>query len=281
MSPREPGPLRRHEAFEELAVGYALHALEPEDEFSFTQHLAGCRACRDAVDSYTATLGEVARAVPAEEPPPSLLAAIRAGIGAPVGEPGDATGAGSGAGSGGTGTAGSAPADVIDLHRRRSSVQVRRSWLLSAAAAAVALLIGLGGYSVVLRNDRNAAAQRSDRLAAAVRTLERPGAQTVRLTGFDGRVRVVAVAAGGTMSLVVDGLAPNGPQSIYVLWGQTHSGAVRALSAFDVHQPGVDVVTGVTLSTPMADVTTLMVTHEKGRTPPPQAREPVLAAGSV
>ena len=34
-----------HEVFDELAVGWALHALEPEDEAVFAQHLPGCERC--------------------------------------------------------------------------------------------------------------------------------------------------------------------------------------------------------------------------------------------
>lgn len=266
MSRRPTDPARDHRVFDELAVGYAVHALEPEDELSFTAHLARCQHCAQMVDSYRQALGTVASSVPPVEPPPTVLQGIRARLG-DTGPAAPATGA---------------PTARVELPApRRPLVQVRRTWLLATAAGVVVVLVALAGYSVVLRGDRNAATQRGDRLAAAVRTLERPGAQTVRLAGFDGQVRVVAVASGNTMSLVVDGLPPNDDQTTYVLWGQTRAGAVRALSAFDVRRSEVDVVGAMPLATPMADLTALMVTREKGRTAPPQAREPVLAAGNV
>ena len=43
MTADRPG----HPAFDELAVGWALHALEPEDESLFVAHLPGCDALRD------------------------------------------------------------------------------------------------------------------------------------------------------------------------------------------------------------------------------------------
>lgn len=257
-----------HRTYEELAVGYAVHALEPEDELVFLDHLSSCARCRKAVDEHSRTLGDVALAVPPVEPPPALLAGLRARIAQEPRSPRPASGP--------------PPAPVTDLASRRlPSVQVRRSWLLTAAAGVVAVVVALTGYSAVLRNDRDAANQRGDRLAAAVQTLERPGARTVRLAGFDGQVRAVAVATGGSMSLVVDGLQPNDEQSVYVLWGQDRTGKVLALSAFDVRRGDVDVVSGLPLQVPVTELTALMVTHEKGRVPPPQAQEPVLAAGTV
>src|SRR3712207_7218554 len=38
-----------HREFDELAVGWALHALEPEDETVFSAHLATCARCADTV----------------------------------------------------------------------------------------------------------------------------------------------------------------------------------------------------------------------------------------
>ena len=47
---------RSHERFEELAVGHALAALEPEDEQTFLLHLRGCAACERAVAANSETL---------------------------------------------------------------------------------------------------------------------------------------------------------------------------------------------------------------------------------
>ena len=66
------GPTRdehrdEHEAFDELAVGWALHALEPEDEAAFTAHLAGCRQCAQTVAETAEVMAALATDLPAAE----------------------------------------------------------------------------------------------------------------------------------------------------------------------------------------------------------------------
>ncbi|WP_309505838.1 zf-HC2 domain-containing protein [Streptomyces pyxinae] len=62
-----------------LAAGaYTLHALPPDEEAAFENHLAGCTACRREVDAFTeltAGLGGLCRVVP----PPELRARTLAG----------------------------------------------------------------------------------------------------------------------------------------------------------------------------------------------------------
>lgn len=41
-----------HDEWDELAAGYALHALEPDEELLFTTHLAGCATCRALLDEH-------------------------------------------------------------------------------------------------------------------------------------------------------------------------------------------------------------------------------------
>jgi anti-sigma-K factor RskA len=265
MTPRSRSPRPDHVRFEELAVGFALHALEPEDELVFIEHLQSCQQCRAALDEHATSLAALGDAVPQVEPPPSLLESIRAAVQAEPHQRGPLP----------------VVAAPVPARRRVPEVRIRRSWLLSAAAGVAALVLALGTWSAVLRHDRDSATARGDRLVEAVQALERPGTHTVRLTGFDGQVRAFVVAQGSAMSLVVDGLQPNGRDSVYVLWGQQRSGAVLAVSTFDVPQPGMDVLDGLRLGVPLDDLTTLMVTHEKGRTPPPQTQQPVLAAGQV
>jgi Anti-sigma-K factor rskA len=271
MSAATPGPRRTsgHEVYEELAVGHALHALEPEDDLRFSAHLAGCDLCRDRLAENDRLLGAMAAALPQEEPPPSVLQGIRAqvrGSAAPAPQPAVDRPA-------------TPPAD--ELAARRREVVVRRSWLLSAAAGVMAVVLGLGIWTAVLQSQRDAESGRADRLAAAVEQLERPDARTVPLASSNGAVQLVVVAQGDSAAFVVDGLEPNPTGTAYVLWGQDLAGDVKPLTAFDVAEGGLAVLQGQQLQVPVSQLTTLMVTHEKRRGLPSQTVEPVVLVGKV
>lgn len=271
---RQPAAADPHQPFEELAVGHALSALEPEEESQFLAHLGACARCERAVADHQATLAHLAHAAPTPEPPPSLLEGIRAGIRAeprgvaPGWRPAPAA---------------AAPEQVVNLgeRRRRRSIPVRRSHLLTSVAAVAALLLGLGGWNASLQRDNGEQSSQLDSMASAVRALESPDTRTVRLTSPEGDVKAVAVMQGEQMSLVVDGLAPNAGETVYVLWGQSSYGDVRAVGTFDVAMTELEVLDGMRLEPSIGDVTALMVTHEKGRTPPAMTTQPVVARGDV
>ena len=66
-----------HSEFEELAAGYVLGALEPDDEHDFQRHLGGCATCEANVRELEAVAGELAYAAPPVDPPDTLWAGIR------------------------------------------------------------------------------------------------------------------------------------------------------------------------------------------------------------
>lgn len=272
---RRPAAADPHQPFDELAVGHALSALEPEEESRFLAHLASCARCERAVVEHQATLAHLAHAAPTLEPPPAVLEGIRAGI------QGDARDRGPGREAGPATASGSARVADLSEHRRRRSIPVRRSHLLTSAAAVAALLLGLGGWNASLQRDNAEQSSRLDSMASAVRALESPDTRTVRLTSPEGEVKAVALMQGEQMSLVVDGLEPNPDDTVYVLWGQSSYGDVRAVGAFDVSRPDLEVLDGMRLEPSVGDVTTLMVTCEQGRTPPAHTEQPVLVRGDV
>ncbi len=69
-----------HEIFDELAVGWALHALEPEDEAVFAVHLPGCARCAETVAETTELMGDMAADLPSEEPSQELRHRLRAAV---------------------------------------------------------------------------------------------------------------------------------------------------------------------------------------------------------
>src|SRR5687768_4502870 len=66
-----------HSEFEELAAGYVLGALEPDDEHEFQRHLGGCPACAANVRELEVVAAELAYAAPPVDPPGTLWAGIR------------------------------------------------------------------------------------------------------------------------------------------------------------------------------------------------------------
>ena len=109
-----------HDAWDELAAGYALHALEPEEELRFAEHLATCDECSALLRDHelvAAQLGALAYDEDDEVRAPAW-SAIRASVVDVVDVP--------------------APVSLDERRRPR-----RQPWVLGAAAAAV-LLAGAG-----------------------------------------------------------------------------------------------------------------------------------------
>jgi anti-sigma-K factor RskA len=257
-----------HARFEELAVGHALSALEPEEEQVFLRHLASCAACEREVQGHQETLALLALSADPVDPPPSVLDGIRAGIAAdgPAAAPAPVQP--------------DAPRPVASLDEARARRSGRAAqWV--AAAAAAAMVLSLGVWNLSLRDDREAAQQYGDRLAAAVRDLAQPGSTNVPLASEDGDVVAVAVVRDSEVSLVVDGLAPNDSGTTYVLWAQDRSGGVRPVGAFDVEQEQVDVVDDLPVEGGVESVTAYLVSNEQGDEAPPTPGGAVLASGEA
>jgi anti-sigma-K factor RskA len=193
-----------HSEYEELAAGYVLGALEPDDEHAFQQHLSGCSVCEANVRELEAVVGELAYAAPPVDPPDTLWAGIRREIrpeaarrtSIPAAAPGPPAGSG-----------------------------VRRLRLLPAlaAAAAILLVVVLSLWNLNLRDqnavyrDRVAALERATQLAndpsASLVTLnDQPGATGAQAT-------VLASSRQDRGVLLVENLPPLQRNRVYELWG--------------------------------------------------------------
>jgi hypothetical protein len=260
-----------HVRFEELAVGHALSALEPEDDQVFVQHLTSCTACQRDVREHQEALAVLALSAEPVEPPPSVLEGIRAGMAAeghslPSEPPAPR------------------PHEVSSLAaaRERRAGRTTRALQWVGAAAAAALVLSLGAWNLALRSDRDASEQYGDRLAAAVRDLAQPDSTSVPLESVaDGGVVAVAVVQDSEVSLVVDGLQPNSSGTSYVLWAQDASGGVRPVGAFDVEQSQVDVVQDLPVEGGVDTVTKYLVSQEQGDEAPATPAGDVLASGEA
>lgn len=256
-----------HAVFEELAAGQALDALEPEDEQLFLQHMSGCSRCERDLARHLDTAAELAYGAGPTHMPESVFAGIRAAV---VAESGEAAFAAPDA---------SAPVRLDDVRRRRRR---NRGAALVAAAAGLVLVAGLVGSNVTLRQERQQQQSRSDHVAQALETVRDGPSRNVPLLDDKRGVAAVAVLHSDTVSLVVDGLAPNeGEDTVYVLWEQGRYGGVRAIGTFDVRPDQVEVLRDLPLTKPATEVVAFAVTREAGDVAPARPMQAPLASGSV
>lgn len=182
-----------HSEFEQLAAGWVLGALEPEDELTFRRHLATCERCEQNVRELEAVAGDLAYAAPSLDPPPHVWASIRAEV--------EAT---------------ARPAQVRPLRPR-----TRSAWPLRlAAAACLVVLLALGAWNVSLRDANDNYRQRVAALEQVTGLVNDPTTRVITLRGQAGaRVTVLASSGQDRGVLLVEGLRPPPLGKVYELWG--------------------------------------------------------------
>ena len=180
-----------HRDYEELAAGYALGALEPDDEEAFQRHLATCGACQADLRALEGVAARLAYATDPADPPASLLGSVRAGTGTPR------------------------PAVTARLRELLAWLPAGR---VGGAALAVALLT-VALWALALRDREVAQRERLATLEAAARMLNDPAARPVPLTGPAGRATVLASSLRDEGVLVATDLPRPAQGRIYQLWG--------------------------------------------------------------
>jgi hypothetical protein len=212
-----------HEQWDELAVGRALGALEPEDEQAFAAHVRDCAHCGRMLADMEAVAAQLAYGVEAAEPPPAVLDSIMAEV----------------RGSDAVTVIHDRPPVVTPMRRPSARPRFDRSWL--AAAAALVLVVGLAGWNFQLRADNHAKSR-----ALAVReqigkvALD-PGTRTVALKN-DSTQRAQVLVQGTKAWLVVDGFDENDTsRQVYVLWKLSGS-AATPVRTFDVVHGGLNFI---------------------------------------
>ena len=289
--PRDP---RRgeHEAFDELAVGWALHALEPEDEELFAAHLPTCPRCRQTVGETADVMGALAGDLPPVAPPERLRERLRAAVEeteqlsrparedertppvppsvpdrpAPVYrfEP-PATGAHR------------APFPVRAVDPRSSWRRVLPNALVAAAVAAI---LALGTWNVVLSSAREEARAAAAEQAQLVDALLTPGQATIAPLTADGATLATVVAREGQVQVVTQGLRPNDVRDqTYVVWGLS-GGTPAPLGTFDVTSPQPALRTVGSAPSGLDAYTGYAVSLEPGRSAPPEPSD-IVASGEV
>jgi hypothetical protein len=253
-----------HELFEQLAVGHALNALEPEDEQAFLHHVLGCAACERAVAEHLETLTHLAFGVSSPDAPPaSILEGIRAGVAE-------------------SGRAGAFPAPVsLDAARtRRQDRTVRWTTAVLGAAASIVLLAALVFVNQGLKSREHDATLSAANLNSVVDSLLVNGSRKVELAGANGSKGVVVVN-GTTASLVIAGVPANDSKSVYVLWEKYGVGKIRHVKTFDVTSGRPTLIKNVDLGSDVTALSQFVVTREAGRTAPAVSQQPAVVAGNA
>jgi hypothetical protein len=292
-APRDPRR-GKHETFDELAVGWALHALEPEDEEFFAAHLPTCPRCRRTVSETTDVMGALAGDLAPVDPPERLRDRLRAAVEETEQLPHPAR-------EDERTTPPPVPPTAVDpqapvrrfeapaggAHRAPlpvGAVDPRSSWRRvlpnALVAAAVAAILALGTWNVVLNSAREEAQATAAEQAELVEALLTPGQATIAPLTDDGTPVATVVARDDQVQVVTQGLAPNDVQEqTYVVWG-TGAGAPAPLGTFDVTSPQPTLRTVGSGASGLDAYTGFAVSLEPGRSVPPEPSD-IVASGEV
>ncbi|MHB8674320.1 MAG: anti-sigma factor [Candidatus Limnocylindrales bacterium] len=250
----------------DLAPAYVLGALERDEEQTVRGHLATCPHAHEEF----AELGSVVPAldVPIElvEPPASLRDRIMAAAAVDLAERRSAPS--------------SMAAAAVDLAARRSAPPLitperagpgrpRFAWAIGIAA--VLAIVALGAWNVTLRSQLDSATAYRQAVGQVLAVAAEPGSHTAFLSSRDdpGRVGLAAIAADGSVHVVMHGLAPTTGGHVYETWVIAGSAAPTPIGSFTV---GPDGTGSLAVAGPGAAGVTVALTLEPG----PGATTPTL-----
>ncbi len=282
----------------EQAVGWALHALEPDEEMEVVRHLPKCPTCRETVHAAQEVLPGLGSAVEQVEPPSRLrdnllAAAAETPQYPPVLRPRPSLDdVPSDVDTGGTVpshqhlevTSGPPAPQTSARPGRLGRLSSPRGRMLVAASLALVAVLGIGGLSVrtaELQAERDAQSVQAQSIFDMVARFDEPGSRHAFLAEQPGVSPVAAVLVnGGESKVLTVGLPANATdRDTYVLWGMRDGGTPQAVGTFDVvpTQGGAHTVGSV----PQASgFTAYAISIEPGRTPP-AAPSQVIASGRV
>jgi hypothetical protein len=285
-----PGRDDEHRSWDELAVGWALHALEPEDETVFTEHLAGCGRCAQTVAETAEVMAAMAGDLPQGEPSEGLRERLRAAVEEteqlppaprpteqPVAEPPIAQPEPAPRSAGSEFGNLRAPLPVRALGSRPTWRRVLPTALVAAAVAAV---LSLGAWNVVITNDRDAAQATAAEQSRMLDGLLAPGRAVIAPVAHDGKVMATVVARDDQVQVVANGLPVNDSHDhTYVVWGM-QDGLPKALGTFDVVTPDMDMRTVGSTGIGLDDYSAYGISIEPGRQAPSYPTD-IVAQGEV
>ena len=290
---QQPGRDDPHRSWDELAVGWALHALEPEDETLFAAHLRTCDRCARTVADTAEVMAALAGDLPPAEPSGALRDRLRAAV-----EETEQVGPAEVAEAlpevpatpralerptpvplGGASAYGNLRAPLPTRHVDRRPAW-RRVLPTALVAAAVAAVLALGAWNVVVTGDRDAARTQAAQQSRVIDSLLQPGRATIAPLTENGQAVATVVARDGQVQVLAEGLPVNDAATqTYVVWGMRADSPV-AIGTFDVVTPQMDVRTVGSAATGLDDYSAYGISIEPGRQAPTTPSE-IVATGQV
>jgi Anti-sigma-K factor rskA len=274
-----------HASFDELAVGWALHALEPEDESFFVAHLAGCDRCATTVAETTDVMAAMATDLPQSEPSEGLRDRIRAAVEQTEQLPGPPAAPVRPVGKVERASAAPVVRPIAAAPEPRRTAESRPRWRravpLGLIAAGVAAIVGLGIWNVVLTSDRNELQATVAEQSQLVNGLLVPGQAIIApLDESDGTPVATVVARGDEVDVISHGLSVNDAESTtYVLWGMGGETA-QPLGVFNVRGAQMEMQTVSSGLTGLDQFAAYGISLEPGHEAPSLPTE-VVATGQV
>jgi anti-sigma-K factor RskA len=234
-------PPVNHSDYEQLAAGFALGSLEPDEEQEFQRHLEGCTACRTTVREFEDLTASLADAAPPVDPPSSVRARIRRGTGYTLRH---------------------------RVTRRVGDWRGARIMVRAAAVAGVLALLALSLWNLALRDQHQLDRARLASFEAAVRLVNDSTANRVTLSGSatdsGARATVLASSRQDRGVLVVEGLPQLAPGRVYELWGMPQGDVTKAAKAAVFRFSDSPGVRTVAFSVPIQPMTAFAITAETG-----------------
>ena len=226
MTDRRPPTTLTCDEARDLAAGFVLGALAPDEMIAVREHLATCAEAHPEFAELGGVVPYLADSLEPVEPPAALGSRILAAItaetaGGSVVEPASSVATSrpmpaapvERAGA----TATPTPA-VVDLSAERARRRSPLVWI--AGIAAVLLIVGLGAWNVALRQDLGTAQAYAAAVDEVLALAGTTGGQAAILAPdvAGGPSGIAAVGADGQVKLAIRGLAATSGSQVYEAW---------------------------------------------------------------
>jgi hypothetical protein len=277
---------------EDLAASFVLGALEPGEADAVRAHLAGCPEPHPEMAELGSVVPALFEAVEPMEPDPSLKGFIMAAAAADTQRAAEPKRA-------------AEPQRAVEPQRERMPAAgaqrerlpaidtqrnagggvfanlFRRPAWAGVAMAAVIAAVAVGGWGLQVQRENEALVAYRNGVAAVLQQAANPTTQVAVLAGPNGAsgpTGIAAVAADGSVRIVMQNLAPTAPEQFYEAWLISGTDAPVPIGGFVVPANGVG--TFAVLHDRMGTGVTVALTLESGGDPVTPTL-PIIASGAA